>query len=72
MTGNKKGKKGEFEDAAKYMLTVQGIIHFTFADCYTSVTICNLHFKSEIPNTKPILIPDTQTHLIQLKQLFCH
>ena len=70
VTGNKKGKKGEFEDAAKYMLTVQGIIHFTFADCYTSVTICNLLFKSEIPNTKSILIPDKQTHLIQLKQLF--
>ena len=57
MTGNKKGKKGEFEDAAKYMLTVHRndlyyfgrllYIGYNYIEIY--VTISNLHFKSEVP-----------------------
>ena len=69
VTGNKKGKKGEFEDAAKYMLTVhRDDLFYFFILLYIGYNM-NLHFKSESPNTKPILIPDTQTHLIQLKQI---
>ena len=69
MTGNKKGKKGEFEDAAKYMLTVhRDDLFYFFILLYIGYNM-NLHFKSESPNTKPIRIPDTQTHLIQLKQI---
>ena len=53
VTGNKKGKKGEFEDAAKYMLTVHRNDLFYFCrllyigyNCIEiHVTISNLHFK---------------------------
>ena len=51
MTGNKKGKKGEFEDAAKYMLTVHRNDLFYFCRLLYIGYNMNLHSHSRHANT---------------------